>query len=215
MPCDRYTQEGLSVFPMTPGRVEHLSTCDECRALSERYARLERLIARAHALAEPPAGWEDRLEEAILGWRPKARWPRRLALVAGVAAAGLASVLVLRPARQEASLSATVELPTGMRSTTAAIGARYRVEAKAWREVRVWLNRRTLVGRCPGGAGCEEGGSGLRLTVPLSVEGEYRVMALEPGTGEALSEPVSLDEDARQVRQRQGRYEVLEPVSAY
>lgn len=220
MACDRFTEEGLAVFPMTPERATHLASCESCRQTAQRYERLEKLLTVACGDAVPPAGWEDRLESAIKSWRPRPVWPRRLALVgaavATAAAAGVGLVVVKARVGEEASsVQAIVELPTGVRSTAAAVGGRYRIEARAWKEARIWLNGHTLVGRCPGGSGCEAEGSALRLVVPLSVAGEYRVMVLRAGAGEVLDAPVSLDEDVQRVRLRHGQYEVLEPLSVY
>jgi len=133
-------------------------------------------------------------------------------------AAAALGLLVLRAGvgrDEQTSVTALVELPTGVRAASAGVGGTYRIEAKAWKEARVWLNGKTLVGRCPGGPACEGHGASLRLNVPLAVAGEYRVMVLKAGDGEPLSEPASLDEDVRLVRERHGQYEVLEPLSVY
>ena len=217
MSCDRFAQEGLTVYPLTPERVAHLASCESCRSTSERYVRLERLIALAHSDAEPPPGWEGRLLGAMKAGPRRARWPARVALGSALAAAAL-GLLVLRAGvgrDEQTSVTALVELPTGVRAASAGVGGTYRIEAKAWKEARVWLNGKTLVGRCPGGPACEGHGASLRLSVPLAVAGEYRVMVLKAGDGEPLSEPASLDEDVRLVRERHGQYEVLEPLSVY
>lgn len=217
MSCDRFVEEGLTVYPLTPERVAHLASCEACRSTSERYARLERLIGLAHSDAEPPPGWEGRLLDAMKAGPRRARWPGRVALGSALFAAAL-GLLVLRAGvghDEQPSVTALVELPTGVRAASAGVGGTYRIEAKAWKEARVWLNGKTLVGRCPGGPACEGHGAGLRLSVPLTVAGEYRVMVLKAGEGEPLSEPASLDEDVRLVRERHGQYEVLEPLSVY
>lgn len=226
MACERFVKEGLAVYPMTAEQEAHLATCEDCRAMAQQFGRLERLIALSHREAMPPPGWEGRLEEVVVARaRDKERRavagavsrPWRRALVGGVVAAGVVGLLVVGAVvggsgeRGAPSVSAVVELPTGMRATTAAVGARYRIEVRRWHEARVWLNGRTLVARCPGGAGCEVDGTTLKLSIPLEVAGEYRVMVLRAG-GESLAEPSSLDEDVRLVRHGGGAFEVLEPL---
>ncbi len=218
MTCDRFAQEGLSVYPVTPERAAHLASCADCQALADRFQRLERLIAKAHGDAQPPPGWEARLEAVVTRGQRRSKSSRAAWVGAGVLAAAALGVFVLRAGPEgepKSSVTALVELPTGMRAASAAVGGKYRIETRAWKEARVWLNGKTLVGRCPGGPACEGSGPSLRLNVPLAVAGEYRVMVLKAGEGEPLDEPATLDEDVRLVRQRHGQYEVLEPLSVY
>ena len=76
--------------------LEHLDGCSECRARIERLSSLADELLLLAPAAEPPAGFEARVADAITGPKRTARWrwrrrvalPVAAALTAGVCAAG-------------------------------------------------------------------------------------------------------------------------------
>lgn len=75
--------------------LEHLDSCPECRARIERLASLADELLLLAPAAEPPAGFEARVVDAVgaPGRRPRPRWRLRIALpvAAAVTAAACAA----------------------------------------------------------------------------------------------------------------------------
>ncbi len=92
------------------------------------------------------------------------------------------------------------------------LGTTWEVKLDARRELRVWRDQTTLVLQCPGepAANCRTQGLLRVAEVPLSVPGEYRAIALPPGS--MPQAPQSYEDDVKRARGNGAAYEVLEPL---
>ena len=103
--------------------LEHLDTCPECRARIERLASLADELLLLAPAAEPPAGFEARVADAVAapGRRARSRWRLRIALpvAAAVTAAACAAGAVWF------ALSGDRDLADAYRATLAVANGEY------------------------------------------------------------------------------------------
>ena len=103
--------------------LEHLDTCPECRARIERLASLADELLLLAPVAEPPAGFEARVADAVAapGRRARSRWRLRIALpvAAAVTAAACAAGAVWF------ALSGDRDLADAYRATLAVANGEY------------------------------------------------------------------------------------------
>ena len=204
--CGRFEAEGLLLLEQGLPLDEHFATCSDCLAARAAYEQLCAEIAALGAEDQPPVGWQARVWKRLdqgrerLDQRRERRrswWPgqRGWLVPAGVAAAALAALLLIRPPeprppslRVEVQAGTTVrrggEAQPGdlLRLTAATGGARHA-------ELRVYRNDTELVLRCSTDRPCSRQGDELRAAVLLDAVGRYQPLLMR--AEKPLPSPVS------------------------
>ncbi len=221
MSCDRFEREGLPALENGAPLDPHFDTCPECMAARAAYERLRRELGEVYAGAEPPAGWQARVRQAIEErrglWR---RWPWPWIAVPAAAAAGLLAFVLLRPPPAE-RLAVAVQVVAGetvRRGTEAHPGDRLRISAATsgarHAELRVYRNDQGPLLACSTALPCRQAGGVLEADFVLPSAGSYQVLLLASESSLPEGSTGTLDSDAARALAAGARVELGEEVEA-
>lgn len=178
MTCERLERDDL--LGHLGEDMPHVNGCPDCKARLAGYNRLADLLA-AESDRPLPDRWKERTLARIHGRRPRHRIA--VAVAAAGAVAAVIAVLVLRPRPEKLEVSIT-RGPVQYRADSQPKPGDV-LEATAWPsdeehvEVRVYLEARYVMVRCPGAAPpiCRTGDR-IEVALPLKARGTYQVVWL-------------------------------------
>lgn len=204
MSCDRFEREGLLALERGEPLDPHFDTCPDCVAARAAYERLGLALGRLHAEAEPPAGWEARVRQAIEARTSRrGSWLKWWLAVPAMVAAGLVAVVLLQPPPSSQRLALAVQVQAGevvRRGTEAHPGDRLEISAQTagaeHAELRVYRNDRGPLLVCSGESPCRRKGDVLEASFVLPSVGRYQVLLLASASQLPTGSTGTLDGDA-------------------
>jgi hypothetical protein len=209
MRCERYWRDG--VLLVEQGRPDpHRDECLDCRREHEARGDLVRTFELVGAGRGNPR-WQAGV------WKEIERRPTYPFVWAGTLAAACALALLVlpllpggKPAGDERPRIEIVPSEIAMRSTSAGIGDRVRIQIRSTDEARIYRGERLIL-RCTAQAvktaECASDGGGLRAEHVLALPGDYRLVIFPAGIAEPAG---SFDRDLAAITTGGASYELRE-----
>jgi hypothetical protein len=171
--------------------------------MTDANQRIEAALARLGEEHEPPAGWEQRVLDAVRAPPARRPWWHYAAPGLALAAAAVVALLVIRPPAAPLALHIERSRDNRMRGDDAALGDVLHIAVTGGSGRRaIWVYRNgASVLRCPGAPACRTADGGLAVDVTLDLVGTYKVVALG-GIPDAMPAPTGgYDADTAAARQ--------------
>jgi len=205
MSCERYWSEGVVLVEQ--GQADpHRDTCSDCQRAHASRAELVGVLPLVHAMRTGNPRWKERVWRAIDG---RAQVRRAWWIGGGLVVAAAAALALWLTTREHAApgpgvaTRPEIEIISGqvaMRSKSARVGDRVRVNVTHGEEVRFYRAER-LLARCAAAA--------VECELALATAGEYQVVIVPAPAPEVAG---TLDGDLAAVVSAGGRYRIV-PLS--